>query len=390
MMKIKNNLLKNTIVIFSILFFIFICMIDAEAEESVEKYNAEKLLEQLYEESGADELIYHVPEESREFLRKIKFEEFRPGSADNLTAENIFQGIVYMMRENVTEPLRILICIIGIIIITAMFDTLKSSSLNSSLNKTLSLVAGLCTIFVLSPSMLSVVNNLTQTIANASNFMLVYIPVISGLIAVSGHAVSGSMYYGVMIYVSNAILQINSKIIMPFLKCILSMSMVISVSDTVSLSGIIELIKKTIRWILTFCMSLFVAFITMKSIVSVSEDSLSNKAVKFAISNFVPLVGGALSDAYQTVMSCVGIMRSGVGVAAMAAIFAVFLPAAARCVIWEFVLAVSAAVCDIFNIGKISCLLHSLSSIISTICAILLCTMVIYIISTAIIIIVGG
>ena len=379
------------IIIFPILMLIIsFNTITVQAEDIVESSDTAEIIDRLYYEVGADKLIYNIPEEARDFLSEIKFENFKPDGTDKVTVESIFNGIAYILKENILEPFRILICVIGIILITAMFDTFKSSSLSGSLDNTLSVISALCMITVLAPSMLALIDTLSQTIVNASNFMIIYVPVITALIIMSGQPVGGSMYYGVMIYVSNAVLQIESKIIIPLLKCIVSMSIVTSVSTKVSLNGIINLFKKTIKWILTFCMSLFVAFMTMKSIVAVSEDSISNKAVKFAISNFVPLVGGALSDAYQTVISCVAVLKSGVGVAAMAAVFAIFLPAVAKCVIWQFVIAVSISVCDIFNINKTSSLLNYLAAAVSVICAILLCTMVIYIISTAIIIIVGG
>ncbi|MBQ3693071.1 MAG: hypothetical protein II931_07145, partial [Clostridia bacterium] len=295
--------------------------ITVQAEDIVESSDTAEIIDRLYYEVGADKLIYNIPEEARDFLSEIKFENFKPDGTDKVTVESIFNGIAYILKENILEPFRILICVIGIILITAMFDTLKSSSLSGSLDNTLSVISALCMITVLAPSMLALIDTLSQTIVNASNFMIIYVPVITALIIMSGQPVGGSMYYGVMIYVSNAVLQIESKIIIPLLKCIVSMSIVTSVSTKVSLNGIINLFKKTIKWILTFCMSLFVAFMTMKSIVAVSEDSISNKAVKFAISNFVPLVGGALSDAYQTVISCVAVLKSGVGVAAMAAVF---------------------------------------------------------------------
>ncbi len=390
-MKKLNSCFYKYLIIFSILILVISAdTITVQAEEIVESSDTAEIINRLYHEVGADELYYNIPDEARDFLSEIKFESFKPDSTDKVTIETIFEGIVYILKENVLEPFRILICVIGIILITAMFDTLKSSSLSSSLDSTLSVISALCMVSILAPSMLVLIDTLSETIINASNFMILYVPVITTLIITSGQPLSGSMFYGVMIYVSNAILQIESKIIIPLLKCIISMSIVTSVSTKVSLDGIINLFKKTIKWILTFCMSLFVAFMTMKSIVAVSEDSISNKAVKFAISNFVPLVGGALSDAYQTVISCVTVLKSGVGVAAMAAVFAIFLPAVAKCVIWQFVIAVSISVCDIFNIGKTSSLLNSLAAAVSTICAILLCTMVIYIISTAIIIIVGG
>ncbi len=384
----KRRLEKPIAVFFLLTFLILGSCFFACAEENSD--SNDEIIDRLYHDAGADELIYHIPEGSRNFLEKIKFDDFRPEGSDKITPDSFFGGIIYVIKENITEPLRVLFCITGIVLLSAMFETLKTSSLSGSLNSTLSVVSALCMAAVIMPPMLSLIETLTQTIVNSSDFMMIYIPVITVLIMTSGQPVSGTMYYGVMIYISNAILQIASKIIIPLLKCIISMSVVTSVSEKVSLGGPVNLFKKTIKWILTFCMSLFVAFMTMKSIVSVSEDSLSNKAVKFAISNFVPLVGGALSDAYQTVVSCVSVLKSGVGVAAMFAVFAIFLPAVLKCMMWQFVISAGVSVSDIFGIGKASSLLSSLGAVISTISAMLLCTMVIYIISTAIIIIVGG
>lgn len=352
--------------------------------------DSEEIIERLYEETGADELIFSVPDDAREIMDDMSVNDFSVGALDDFTFETVLSAVGGVIRNNFTEPLRVLISVIGIVLISAMFDTLKSSSLSSTLDSSLNAVSTLCVIAVLSPSVLSLMDSLSQAIINSSNFMILYVPVISVLLITSGQPLSGGTFYGVMIYISNAILQISSKLIIPLLKCILSLSIVASVSDKVSLSGFISLFRKIVKWVLCFCMSLFVAFITMKSVVTVSEDSISNKVVKFAINSFVPLVGGALSDAYQTVISCVSVLKSGVGVAAMVAVFAIFLPAIVRCVIWQFVIAVSVSVCEVFENKKTCALLNSLASVLSVICAILLSIMVIYIISTAIIIIVGG
>lgn len=385
----RKNLSK-TALSFSVLLIITVFFpINSYALENTD-YDSEEIIESLYEETGADELIFSIPDEARELMKEMSINDFSVGSLDDFSFEGVVSAVGRVIVNNITEPLSVLISVIGIILISAMFDTLKSSSISDTLSSSLNAVSTLCVIAALSPSVLSLIDSLSQAIRNSSNFMLLYVPVISVLLITSGQAVSGGTFYGVMIYISSAILRISSNLIVPLLKCILSLSIVASVSDKVSLNGFISLFRKTSKWVLCFCMSLFVAFITMKSIVTVSEDSISNKVVKFAINSFVPLVGGALSDAYQTVVSCVSLLKSGVGVAAMAAVFAIFLPAIAKCVIWQLVIAVSVSVCEVFENKKMCTLLNSLASVLSVVCAILLSIMVIYIISTAIIIIVGG
>lgn len=384
-----KRLLRYAVLIATALFILFFTEISAEALDS-DTDMTDEIMNQLYTETGADELMYKLPESARSFLNSMNIDDFTPSSTDRLSVNVFFSAVYEMLKSNIYEPVRILLSVIGIILISAAFDTLKNNSSSASLDGVLSVISTLCVISVLAVPMLNLISELSQTIENAGNFMLFYVPVISVLIITGGQHISGSTFYAVMIYISNAILQIASNIIVPLLKSILSLSIVSSVSDKVSLEGFVSLFKKAVKWILCFCMSLFVAFMTMKSIVSVSEDTISNKVVKFAINNFVPLVGGALSDAYQTVVSCVGVLKSGVGVAAMIAIFAIFLPALLKCAVWQCVVSVSSAVCEVFGIKKTGNLLKSLSSVLSCISAILLSIMVIYIVSTAIIIIVGG
>ncbi|MBQ5439832.1 MAG: hypothetical protein IIT49_03510 [Clostridia bacterium] len=300
------------------------------------------------------------------------------------------KAIVYIISSNYIEPLRILISIISIILINALFTTLKSGSLDGSMELTLSTVSALCTVAIVSPPVLSLISSLTDTIKTSSDFMLMYIPVISVLIASSGKPLSATMYYGVMVYVCSSILKIVSVIVIPLIRSVTALSVVSSVSDKVKLAGVAEFFKKIMRITLTFCMSVFTTFLTMKSIITTSQDSLSDRTVKFAVSNFVPLVGGALSDAYQTVISCVKVLRSGVGVTAMIAVAAIFLPAVLRCFIWQTVLLAGETVCGIFEDNKLSSLLSSLENAVASVCAIELCTMVMYIISTTVIILSGG
>lgn len=359
----------------------------AYANDFYESPDTAALTEQLFHESGADELYSAVPDEAADILGNFGFSGFQPGGVDEIEPDDLISGLGKAVRDRLEEPLYAFVRIIGIVIIAAALETVKGGGAS---DRALSLVTSLCAVSVVAPPVLELTLQLSDTIVNSGRFMLLYVPVISGLLIASGRAASGSMYCGVMVFVSSAVMQITSVFIVPILKCIMSLSVVSSAAEQVRLDGVTELFRRAARFVLTFCMSLFVAFLTMRSIVSVAADTLANKAVKFAVSSFVPLVGGALSDAYQTVASCVNVLKSGVGAAAIAAVFAIFVPVAIRCVLWQAVTAAGAAVCRIFGEERISSLLTSLSSVVSVMLAVLMCNMVIYIISTAIIMIVGG
>ncbi|MDE7389540.1 MAG: stage III sporulation protein AE [Lachnospiraceae bacterium] len=385
---IVKRMLRILLVFATVIFALCADSLTVYSLESDGDSDTREIMDSLAQQSGADELMFHIPNSAKEFLKKINMTDFSSEGISELSFDSVMLAVGYSIKSNMYEPLRVLSCVLGVILINAVFDSLKYSE--SSSNNIISLVSALCILSLIASPMLSLVGELSATIENSANFMTLYIPVISILVVISGKQLSGGAFYASMIYISNVISQLSARIIVPMLHAILSLSIVTSVSDKVSLEGIVSLFKKLVKWILCFCMSMFVAFITMKTVVTAAEDSISNRAIKFAINSFVPLVGGALSDAYQTVISCVGVLKSGVGVAAVVVVFAIFLPAVVKCVLWQAIITVSGSVCDVFQINRLSSLLSSFGKILSSICAILLSIMVIYIVSTAVIIIVGG
>ena len=342
------------------------------------------LTERIYHESGADGLWSAVPDEARDLLGDIGFSGFLPTGVDDITPESLLGRIRDSVRRSVHEPARAFFCILAIVMISASLDTVGTQ------NSSLSMISSLCIVSVIAQPMLQTVSMLADTITASGNFMLLYVPVFSGLIAASGKAAGGALYSGVMIFVSSALMQLTVRIIVPLLKCVMSLSLVSSACDKVRLGGAVELFRKASVFMLTFGMSLFAAFLTMRTIVAAAADSLSTRAARFAIGSFVPVVGGALSEAYQTVISCVSLLKSGVGAAGIAVVFAIFLPAAIRCILWQACSAAGRALCGLFGLSNASALLSQLSNVMSVMFAVLMCTMVIYIVSTAVIIIAGG
>ena len=59
---------------------------------------------------------------------------------------------------------------------------------------------------------------------------------------------------------------------------------------------------------------------------ALSADNLSARALKFAASSYIPVVGGALGDAVRAIGGSVGLLRATLGTASVAVIFALVLP----------------------------------------------------------------
>ena len=350
----------------------------------------ENIYKEQIEISGADDLEKQVPEETKESLNNIGVIGIDWDDISNISPDKVFAEILNIAKKKSYKPLTSFSVIVSIIILCALFDGMKTSFGSNPLSNVLGVVSTLCICACVVAPIVECINNLSSIIQNSSNFMLLYVPVITGIMISSGQALSAGNYNFMMVILGDTISQIVSRLLVPMLNMVLAVAVVSSISSKLNLSGVSDMFNKVVKWILKFIMAIFVSLLTIQTFVSTAADNIAIRSIKFAINSFVPIVGGALSDAYTTVFSCLKLLKSGVGAFAILASGFIFLPPIIECFIWLFSLGVSASFSDIFGLMQISKMLRSSSKIVSTMLVILLCIITILIVSTGIVLTVGG
>ena len=81
-----------------------------------------------------------------------------------------------------------------------------------------------------------------------------------------------------------------------------------------SLSGIAEGMKKTIIWIFSTGLILFTLYLSVVRIIAGSVDGTAVKVTKTAISGMIPVVGGVISEASETILAGAGLLKNTVGI----------------------------------------------------------------------------
>lgn len=136
-------------------------------------------------------------------------------------------------------------------------------------------------------------------------------------------------------------------------------------------------------------MTVFVGLLTVKGLVSGAADTVTVRATKFMISSFVPVVGGALSDAYNSVFGCLGVVKNTVGVFGIIAIVVTFLPVVLELILMMAALWGSAAIGDIFGREKEVSILKAASSALTVMLGVILCYGMMIIVSITIMLMLG-
>lgn len=340
--------------------------------------------------SGADDLIDNVPQTVREDLDDIGLSDMDINKLSSLDPRRIFSKIFLIAQQSSYKPFKSSLVIIAIMLICALVESMKLSFGDRSLSFVVGVVGSLlvCTSIVF--PIVECINKTGSVIKNASDFMLCYIPVMTGIMVTSGQPVSGASYHFIMVLLGNVISEFASNLLIPLLNIFLALSVVSTLSPKMNLKSFCNTINSIVKWVLGFLMSVFVSVLTVQNIVTTAVDSTSTKSIKFAINSCVPIVGGALSDAFSTVQSCLKLLKSGVGAFSIIAAGFIFIPVVIECLFYMISINICSSVGEIFGLKQIPCLLKSINKVISSMLVMLLCVVTILIISTVLILIIGG
>lgn len=344
----------------------------------------------ILKQSGAQELLDSLPQDTSNSLADIGVSSIDYSQLSSISFRDIINEITDIAVKEGKTPLSILASLIAVMLLYSILYSLKTSVKTTSMQQVLSVCVTLCVTCIIVIPVCSVIESGITIIGNASKFMLAYIPVMIVIMASSGQAVSSASYYSLMIIAGQGVGQMASGVIAPFLKIFLGLSVTAAVSPNVNLSGLVRFIGKITKWLLGFTMTVFTALLTFKHIIATGVDNVSTRAVRFTLTSLVPVVGSALSDAYRTVQSSVGLLKSGVGVFVIIAVGIMFLPAVLQCLFWMLTLGLGKSAGEILGLREPCVVLEAVNTVITTVFAILLCIMSVFIISTALVLMIGG
>ncbi len=203
--------------------------------------------------------------------------------------------------------------IIALSLLCALLAALKNS-LGGDVSKIGSFVAYL---LVLAPAMVMFSNALAQagaTVDVISDFVYVIMPVLLPLLAAMGGGVAVAAVNPLLATALSVSVVLIKNVIYPLIFFSAILSLLSRLSPSISVDKLAGLLKDVAMSLLTLTTTLFCAFLSISGFAAASVGGLSVKAAKTAAGIFIPVVGGTLADAFDSVLAGLGLLKNWLGV----------------------------------------------------------------------------
>ena len=341
-------------------------------------------------EGYGDNLADAVPPEAAEILEDSGITPDNKGAAA-LSIEGVLSFLKDQFLDRAAEPLRLLAALAGIVLLCALSRSYADTSgQTGNMSGVFSAVGVLAGAGMTSAAISEALSDTLNVLQAASEFMLVFVPVFAGIIAAMGKAAAASAANSVTLGAAQLFSQLAVNFLVPVCGTVMGLSVTGAIYPELNISKLGELIKKWAVWGLSLLMTVFMSILSAQTFVTNSADSVLIRTAKFAVSNGVPIVGGTISDAVNTVHTSLSLLHSSIGTYGIVAAAVMILPTLLTVVCYRMALSAAEAFSDIFGVKELSALFGSCGSIMAIIMAVIVCFLLLNTISAVIMLAIGG
>lgn len=368
--------MKKLTVVITVAFFLMLLSVTASAEGAIEDEYSK------YEVSG--EITDALPDGTYEILEQLGITDGSLGEIYSVTPKRVFDTLFNIFTGSLKKPF--LYCILSTVILG--FSSFGSETLKNG--KILS-VAGSCvsSLFLAVP-LAETIGSVFSLTEGLCNFGAVFSGVFCAAVSSSGGNLSAVSYEGAMLFFNSLVSAGAQGVSMPLINGMCAtafFSCVNTFSLTEQLSG---LIKKIYITVLGFFGTVFTAFISLKSVLSYSADTLTSKSVKFIIGRTLPVVGGAVSESYSSVMAGLLLVKNTVGAFGIISIAVIVLPTLLTLFSWACALRLSEGAAQMFSSPGQKTVLPVFKDVITLLTATVVFVSAVFIVSAGVLLLVTG
>lgn len=365
---------KIKILVTCILLFVLLS-VNAYAAEESEYYDGQIAA------SGAEDIFDGLDSKTKESLGELGIGDIDFDSLFDVSFSKIFSFLKKAAEGKLESPLKSLMKLLSVIILISVCDSFMPD--DNKMKNVINMAAVLFAVTVIISPLYDAMESAVSSVGVCADFMKSLIPVLVGIVSASGNPSLALSFQSCAFAAAEVISVLGKNYIVPTVGAVTALDLTGALMPSMKLSGITELVKKTVIQVLSFTATLYVSFLGIKGALSNAADTVVSKGIKLVISSAVPIVGGAVSEAYSGIIGSLVLVKSTVGIFGIITVAAITVPSMLQLLFWIFALKLGAAAGEMFSLGGVSSLLKALSCAITLLNVVILFGAVLFIISLA-------
>jgi stage III sporulation protein AE len=252
--------------------------------------------------------------------------------------------IVYILGISIVGYMPLLATILGISLAYNILSNIKGKFASESTDRIVYFACvSAITILLLTATGLMIKDTM-QTVNTIRNLATTVFPILLTIMTGIGATSSVAVYQPSVAIFSVTLIEMVSLVAVPVFIMSFVFNIVGNISPTVKLDQLGKFFNSSANWLMGTMFFLFLAFLSLQGVTASVFDGISVRTAKFAISRYIPIIGGYLSEGFNLVMAGGVLIKNAIGLSAILLLFASVLPLIVNLVAFGLMLKLGAAI----------------------------------------------
>lgn len=277
--------------------------------------------------SKLNSYVNNFGEEEKKILNSNNFLEIVKNFINSNNSYNFKDFLSYIISILFAETMASLPYFLLIFIISTLFGIIQGSSLikTDGTKKIVSLVCTSSVSVIIFKIVFNILKNSTLTITSITNLLEMLLPIILTLIVAIGGANTAAVFQPTLAVFCSVVVQLFSNILVPIFIFSIVFNIVGNLYGNIKLEKFSKFLNSLFKSIIGVVFTIFIAFLSIQGLTSSVIDGASIKTAKYALKNYIPILGSYLSDGVGLILLSSSIIKNSVGVAGLLVIIFVVI-----------------------------------------------------------------
>ena len=239
--------------------------------------------------------------------------DYMKNGSGSISFSKLVKAVITYSIRDIISSIKLIFMLIIICIICSLLTNFQRTFSSEGVTNIAYFACYSVIITIISKSFYTGITLARGSIEDISNMMNVLIPALLALLAGSGNVIQSASLDPIILLSISISTTIFKNILMPIIIMTFVLQFVNNLSKDYKIDQLAKLLNQIVMWIQGIVMTIFIGIITIRGINSKALDGVTGKTAKFAVDNFVPIVGKCLSDAVSTVAGYSVLLKNAVG-----------------------------------------------------------------------------
>ena len=230
-----------------------------------------------------------------------------------LSFDTLWNVVLQYLKEVFFQILSPLLVVLVIILLCNVFNNLKSKSI-SGVGNVVYLICLSVVLIILIYLSANIINSTKNTLLKMQSHMRTIFPILITLMSLMGGNASVKAYTPMFTFLSNTIMYVFIYVLLPLFLASFILVVIGNLSENAKLTKLNLFINSLFKWVVGSVFAVFMSFMAINGISAAAGDGVSIKAAKYAIKNYVPMLGGYISEGFELIKAGGLLVKNATGV----------------------------------------------------------------------------